>query len=130
MASSPLFGQRGQFLVRTEIVGRDVQRFQPARNSGGERLVYILKGLFGRVLKGLLSSVSKGLLAGFTDAIEDPAGLDLLPGFVAQERVFECDVYIGGIQPHGFGKLIAGSFVFSNFQQRVGEVISNGGAIR
>lgn len=35
----------------------------------------------------------------------------LLFGFVAQERVFERYVLIGGIQTHGFPKLVARAFI-------------------
>src|SRR6202034_2451285 len=95
---------------------------EPARDAGGEWAVYILEGLLGRI--------SKGRLAGFSDPIENPPGLGLLLSFVAQERVFESDVLIGGIQPYGLAKLIAGRVVFSDFQKRVCKVFVNGGAVR
>ncbi len=117
-----LLGQGGQFLVRAEIVGRYLERLLPARDACGERPVDILKGLFGGVLQGRL--------AGFADPIEDAARLGLLLGFIAQERVFERHVLIGGIEAHGFAELIARSFVFSDLQQRVGQILADGGAVR
>jgi hypothetical protein len=116
-----LLGQCGQLLVCTKIVGRDFERFEPAGDTDGERPIYILKRLFGRLVVGRLT--------GIADAIEDAAGLGLLLGLKAQERVFERHMLIGRIQPHGFAELIPGSFVFSDFQKRVGEVFTNTGAV-
>ena len=54
----------------------------------------------------------------------------LLLGFVTEERVFERHVLIGRIQTHSFGELIASGFVLANLEQRVGQILANGGAIR
>ena len=68
-------------------------------------------------------------IAGLANAVEDAPGLGLLFGFVAQERVFQRDMMVRGIEAHGFGKLVARRFVLPDLQQRVGEILANGGAV-
>ncbi len=76
------------------------------------------------------SAVSLAALPRFAYAIENAARLGLLLGLVAKERIFERDMFIGGIQPHGLAELIARGFVFSDLQQRVRQVLANGRPIR
>ena len=105
-----------------EIVWGAFERLEPARDSGGQRLVDILKGLLG--------GLTRGGMAGYADTIEDTARLGLLPGFVAEERIFERDVFVGRVEPHGLSELIAGGFVFPHFQQGVGKILVDGRTIR
>ena len=87
-----------------------------------KRLVNILEGLFSRFLHRPL--------AGFADTIEDAARQRLLFGLVAEKCIFERNVLIGGIQAHGLPELIPRGFVLSNLEQRVGEILANGCAVR
>src|SRR5258708_6880876 len=98
-----LFSQGREFLMRAEIIGRHLERFRPAGDAFGQRLVYVLKSLL------------RGGIAGLADAVEDPASGGLLLGLVAQERILERHVLIGRIDAHGFGELVARRLVFTDF---------------
>ena len=49
-------------------------------------------------------------------------------GFVAEEGVFQGDVEVVGVEPHGFAELVAGGCVFADFEVGIGEVLADGGA--
>src|SRR5258708_2052462 len=101
-----------------EIIGRHLEGFSPARDTFGQWPVNILKGLFG------------GGVASLAHAVENPARDHFLISFVAEKGIFEGNMFVGRIEPHGFGKLIARSLVVADFQQGVSQIFSYRGAVR
>ena len=75
-----------------------------------------------------------GGVARFADAREDAAGFCFAGGgviarFVAKEGVFECEMEVRRFEFEGFAELIARGFAVAGFEQRVGQVFMDIGAI-
>src|SRR5712691_11140540 len=104
--------------MRAEILGGHIERFSPSCDAFGQWPVNIFKGLFG------------GGVAGLANAVENPARDNFLVGFVAEEGILQRHVLVRWIEAHGFGKLVASGIVFTDFQEGVSEIFSNGGAVR
>ena len=117
-----LLGQSGEFLMRAEVAGLHFHRLLPACDTRGKRLIDILKSLLSRALRARRATLP--------DPIEDAARQRLLFGLEAQEGVFERGMLVCGIYAHRLAELVARGFVLSHLQQRVGQVLSNGRAVR
>ncbi len=113
-----LFGQPRQFLMGTEIIGRERQRLLPARDSFSQRPVDILERFGG------------GCVARLAQTVEDPACDHRLLGFITQKCVLERDVRVAGIETHRLGKLAARGLGFTGLEQGIRQVFADGGALR
>ena len=99
--------------MRAEGGGRRREHLLPSCDAGGERRVDVLESLRRR------SAGSR--IARIADAGEDAAGFGfagrgVFAGFVAEKRVFERDMKIGGIEPHGFAELFARGVAVAGLQ--------------
>src|SRR5206468_2971592 len=88
----------------------------PTLDSGGERRVDVVEGLFG------------GGVAGLAQAVKDAAGFGDLARLVAQEGVFESDLAVVRVGAHSLLKLIAGERSFADLEIGIGEVLADGGS--
>jgi hypothetical protein len=62
------------------------------------------------------------------EPVKDQAGAALLAGFEAEEGVFEGDVVVEGVKPHGLAEGLAGGGVLTDLKEGVGEVLEKRGA--
>jgi hypothetical protein len=114
----PLLSQGGQLLVSAEIcpvTSRALLASGLCPWQGAGRC-------FERPAQRLASPVLR-------NPVEDATRFGLLSRFIAEKGVFKGYVPIRWIKPHRFRKLIASSFVFVDLEQRVGQVLTDGGSV-
>jgi hypothetical protein len=58
------------------------------------------------------------------------AGRRIIPCFKAEERVFQSDMQIAGINSHRLAELYPGALGFAGLEQGIGEVLSDVRALR
>jgi len=117
-----LLGEARELFMGAEIIGRQLQRLGPSGDAFAQRTIDIFEGD--------ACYRSRGLISRFADAVENAARDGLLPGFIAKERVFEGDVVVARIEPHGLGKLVARGFVFADFEERVSQIFAHSRTVR
>src|ERR1700722_8010985 len=112
-----LFRQTRELFMRAEVIGRYCKRPGPALDAFAQGTIDIFEG------------VGRGLVSRFTDTIENAPRDGLLPGFVTQECVFESHMIVARIESHGFGELVAGGFVLADFEQSIGQILTQSGTV-
>src|ERR1051325_6941378 len=107
-----LFRETGQLVMRSAIVRAGRNGRGPPLDAGRERLVDVAGGLF------------RPAVAALADAVEEAPRLRLCLGLIGKEGVFERDLVIGGVEPHGLPKLGARQFVFTDFEVGIGKIFA------
>ena len=87
------------------------------------------------VPEGLGGGGARDRVVRVADAGEDAAGFGftgrrVVARFEAEKSVFEREMKVRGFETHGFAELLASGFAVAGFQQRVGEILADVGAIR
>jgi hypothetical protein len=106
--------------------GRGGECLRPAFDAAGQGRVDIVECLRG--------GGPGGGVARFADAGENTASFRFAGGcviacFVAEEGVFEGEMKVRRFEVEGFAELVARGFAVAGFEQRVGQVLVDIGAI-
>src|SRR2546428_11095022 len=115
----PLLSEIGQLMMRHEGGRSKLESLLPTLDSRRQRTIDILECLLRRD--------SRRRVAARAHPVEHAASFDLHPGLMTEKRELQRDVKIGRIEPHSFGKLIAGGVIFTNLKVGISEVIADGG---